>query len=228
MAKDYVRRRESRKRSNVPQQFLLVLASFLGGYLTATVFDFTSLTAWANKQVLAHQNPQQPEIKPVTKKPEPPKPKFEFYTLLAKDSSVPTVNRPTPATNVKPTPLMESNSNTIASTSTSTPAATSSHPLDIDVVESKSVTASATPAHAGKETYLLQIASFNKRPDAEHLKASLALRGFDVIISPTAHGTVTWYRVIVGPFYSRTDAEKAQIIVARSERMKGMIRKMDA
>lgn len=225
MAKDYVRRRESRKRSNAPRQFLLVLASFLGGYLTATVFDFTSLTAWINKQVLAHQNPQQPEIKPVAKKPEPPKPKFEFYTLLAKDSSVPTVNRPLPATVAKANPsTVEPMTNpSAASVSTTNP-----HPLDIGVVESKPVTASANPAAHGKESYLLQIASFNKRPDAEHLKASLTLHGFDVIISPTAHGNVTWYRVIVGPFNSRSDAEKAQITVAKSERMKGMIRKMDA
>lgn len=221
MAKDYVRKRDTRQRSNAPRQFLLVLASFLGGYLTATVFDVTSFTAWLNKQVAAHQNPQQPQQPaPVAKKVEAPKPKFEFYTLLAKDNSVPVVARPSPTAVTKPTE------------SSVPPPTAALHPPGSQVVgvtESKPVTVAATSQKpAGREAYLLQIASFNKRPDAEHLKASLALHGFDVVISPTAHGNVTWYRVIVGPFYSRSDAEKAQVTVAKNERMKGMIRKMDA
>ena len=78
-----------------------------------------------------------------------------------------------------------------------------------------------------KEAFLIQIAAFNKRQDAEHLKALLVLRGFDVTVSPFIKENINWYRVIVGPLPSRAEAEKAQIAVAKSERMKGMIRKIN-
>lgn len=233
MARDYVRKRENQKpKSSAPRQILLVLASFLGGYLTATVFDVTSLTAWVN-QHMATKNPKViAAAPPPVKKAEPPKPKFEFYTLLSKDNSAPLANRPMPMTVAKsapgPVPSSPNTSAQIAnaiSNSASVPVANAIP--NVAVRDSKPVS-TETSGSKGREAYLLQIASFNKKPDAERLKASLVLRGFDIVISPTAHGTVTWYRVIAGPFYSRAEAEKAQITVARSEKMKGMIRKMDA
>ncbi|WP_051131967.1 hypothetical protein [Legionella tunisiensis] len=57
MAKDYGRR-PSRQRSRAPKQVFWVLASFVVGYLAATVFDFTSLTTWINTQVLGQQDEQ--------------------------------------------------------------------------------------------------------------------------------------------------------------------------
>lgn len=237
MAKDYVRKRQSRQRSNAPRQLLLLLASFLGGYLTATIFDFTSLSAWLNKHVLAAQEIH-PEATIPAKKAEAPKPKFEFYTLLAKDSSPQVLaNRPgagtpraIPSTNTLTAQQAAQQSSQVARVSTA-PATTAKTPAPaapqaVTVAESKPVAAPA--AKNTKEYYLVQIASFNRRPDAEQVKANLVLKGFDVMITSAPQGQVTWYRVLLGPYRSKALAEKAQADVARSEHMKGMIRKMDA
>ncbi|MCA0403625.1 MAG: SPOR domain-containing protein [Proteobacteria bacterium] len=77
-----------------------------------------------------------------------------------------------------------------------------------------------------KETFLIQIASFRNRQDAEKLKASLILKGFDVNVAMATQNQANWYRVIVGPFASRNDAMKTQNILARNERIQGMIRKV--
>ncbi|MDP1601884.1 MAG: SPOR domain-containing protein [Legionella sp.] len=211
MSKDYGRRRQVRQRSNAPRQILLVLTSFLGGYLAATVFDFTSLSTWVNKNLLNHHNPETP-VKVVAQEPVAPKPKFEFYTLLSKDNSA-------------PMPANRSNSavpKTVEQSAAIPPTAKNSTPLNVGVVEGKPVKPVNQPS---KERYSIQVASFNKRQDAEHVKALLVLKGFDVSIAAVAQQNVTWYRVIVGPFVSRNEAEKARIAVARSERMNGMIRR---
>ena len=77
-----------------------------------------------------------------------------------------------------------------------------------------------------KKSYLIQVAAYNKRQDAERLKAMLVLTGFSATISTTQRQTVTWYRVTVGPYNSRLDAEKAQKLVMQGEHMKGIIREI--
>ncbi|MEE9254347.1 MAG: SPOR domain-containing protein [Pseudomonadales bacterium] len=58
--------------------------------------------------------------------------------------------------------------------------------------------------------YLLQAASFRRSEDADRLRASLLLLGFDVEThSVTLDGNV-WHRVMVGPFASRSDRRHAQ------------------
>ena len=53
------------------------------------------------------------------------------------------------------------------------------------------------------------------------------MKGFDVSVASVIQGTGSWHRVIMGPFASRTAAVQAQLLVAKSERIMGMIRKMD-
>lgn len=204
MARDYVKKRSTKRRSQAPGQLFVILSSFLIGYLTATMFDMASLTTWITRQIAQHRQPTAtPPTPVVAKKKEAPKPRFEFYTMLAKDSNGHSPVQSVPA---------QAPSMTLNVTKTNAPIA-------------PATPASVTTGAAAKETYLLQIASFSKSSDADHLKASLLMRGFDVTVSPTMHGTVTWYRVIAGPFSTRVDAEKAQIVVAQTERMKGMIRR---
>lgn len=215
MAKDYGRKSNGRQTRNASSQFLLILASFLGGYLTASVFDFSSLSTWVNKQMLATKNNQTGTV--TAKKTEAPKPKFEFYTLLAKDSStlVPVAKIPAPSAAAVQVAIQKP---------TQAPATTTQLPgIETAVTESKNF---PTVKSTGRENYLLQVASFNKQTDAEHLKASLVLRGYDVTISPISRGQITWFRVIMGPFPSKISAEKAQNVVAQTERMHGMIRRV--
>ena len=117
-----------------------------------------------------------------------------------------------------------------AQTTTADPLIATNSKVAVPVVESQpvgSVSESATLKLAKKETYMIQIAAVTRRGDAEHLKASLTLKGYGVmIISPTDSKT-NWYRVVIGPFHSRAEAEQAQLNVARTEHIQGMIRKLD-
>ncbi|CEK09751.1 SPOR domain-containing protein [Legionella hackeliae] len=232
MARDYGKRRQGRQKSSAPKQFLWIVASFLLGYLTANVFDFTSLNNWVHKNILAHDEPQ-PETKVVAKQENLPKPKFEFYTLLAKDHSSPTpLQRPTLATPAKPAtppqgaPMQAAAPVAVAPTpATNAPVVVNHAPAP--VAEAKPVPATAS-ANKPKESYLVQMASFKSKQEAERLKASLTLKGFDVhiVVAPPQQGG--WFRVILGPYGSKMEAEKIQVAVARSERIKGMVRKLNA
>lgn len=247
MTKDYVRKRQIRQRSNVPKQSVMLLTSFLCGYLTATVFDFTSLTTWFNKNILNHNRlHSHSEAKKVAKR-QVVKPKFEFYTLLAKDNSPPSPsNRAIAANNASYQATPQSSPTNLAIQDAVQSAKNAGQALPQPVFNQKTPSAQTSLTaqqvrqlaitdnklvgsanRRAKEAYLIQVAAFNKHQDAEHLKVSLLLHGFDVKVSPFLKENVNWYRVIVGPFPSRAQALKAQIAVAKSERMKGMIRKID-
>lgn len=222
MAKDYGKKNSVGSKRSASGQLMLLLVAFLSGYLSATVFDFTSLTNWVNKQLQAQQNPQLAK-KQVVQQAQIPKPKFEFYTLLASQQAA-TV----PVSNVPPV--------TAASTATISAAATPSNPIKeplaktpvLPVPLSTVATAgkSATLAAINKDAYLVQIASFKSRQEAERVKATLSLKGFVVSIASVNQQQTIWYRVVIGPFASRDQAQKAQISVARTEHLVGMIRKM--
>ncbi len=67
-----------------------------------------------------------------------------------------------------------------------------------------------------KKSYFIQVGSFKHYKDADSLRAQLILnRGMDAEIETTtsAAGT-TWYRVIVGPFNSRSKYHGAMSILA--------------
>lgn len=221
MAKDYGRRGPTRRKSSAPKQLFWMLASFLGGYLTATVFDFTSLSSWVNANILAKHSPAKPAAKAAVKEPELPKPKFEFYTLLAKDGSstrVVPITKPTSAAQTKPAAQLAAD---VGSVRSGVPARQVTTPASAVVAENK-------PTTSARETYQIQIASFKNRQDAEHMKASMTLKGFDVTIVAISQPQGNWFRVIVGPFNSRATAEKTQLTLAKSEHLKGMIQKIES
>lgn len=240
MSKDYVsRRRQTRQKPNAPRRLVAIVGAFLCGYLVANVFDITSLTTWVNKNILASKETGTHVETRVAHK-EAPKPKFEFYTLLSKDSSAPApINRTLPQAQTAAKPIATQPAAvtsqvaaqvtapaTVVNTTPHATAITVSRATTKAVLVSEKKTTPVSTSAAGKESYLIQIASFNKRQDAEHLKASLVLRGFNVVVSSIQRQTVIWYRVTIGPFNSRTDAEKAQIIVRQSEHMNGIIRRI--
>ena len=86
MARDYGTRRTARQRRAAPQQLLVVAVTFLLGYLTASYFDIETVSHWLNTQVLASHEAKPAPIKSVAQNSQlTPKPKFEFYTLLANE-----------------------------------------------------------------------------------------------------------------------------------------------
>jgi cell division protein FtsN len=198
MTKGYGRR-PIRQTGRVSKQLFWVFTSFLCGYLTAAVFDFASLSSWIKTNLLMKQAKEKVKVQHVAKQVELPKPKFEFYTLLAKDHSPVPLNQSVASAQQKPV---------AAAAQTSTAA--------VPPVLRKS----------DKESYVIQIASFKSRQDAERMKAMLTLKGFDVSIVSISQQQGNWFRVIVGPFSSQLAAEKVQLALSQSERIKGMIRKM--
>ena len=102
------------------------------------------------------------------------------------------------------------------------PAATASTP----VVSVKPAPLNTDPFN--KDAYLVQIASFKSNQEAERMKAVLSIKGFRVNIAMVTQQQIQWYRVNLGPFSSRTQAEQARVSIARSEHIIGMVRKMDA
>ncbi len=85
MAKDYGNRRAAR-RNRGPHQFLVIIVTFLFGYITASFLDVQTISQWVNTQVLAqHDDEKAPTKVAQEHKQVPPKPKFEFYTLLANE-----------------------------------------------------------------------------------------------------------------------------------------------
>lgn len=223
MAKDYGSRRPTRRKSNTPKQLFWMLASFLSGYLAATVFDFTSLSSWVSANILAKHGKEKSAARVVAvKEPEVPKPKFEFYTLLTKEGSA---HHPVPV--AKPAAPLQPKSIAPPAVTVGSAAvvpkqvnAINAKP-PVPVVESKPVVVANSTS---KETYQIQIASFKNKQDAEHMKAALTLKGFDVIVVGVSQPQGNWFRVIIGPFGSRIAAEKAQLNLAQREHIQGIIR----
>lgn len=208
MAKDYGRSRPQRRGNSGSKQFLMVLLAFLVGYLTASVFDFASLSHWVNTRLMAQESSPAPLARVAAKPKDLPKPKFEFYTLLANGKTTLAPPAPKAAEKTAAAELKPAASPTI-----------NKDPI-VQLAENKT-----TVQPNNRETYIIQVGSFKTPPEAERMKAALILKGFSVSIVPVTQGSLAWYRVIIGPYNSHADAQKVQLAFAQTEHVKGMIRK---
>lgn len=224
MAREYGTRNTSRQKSNGPHQLLIITVTFLLGYFTATVFDAETLSRWINTEVLGSH-----ESKPVASKAKtepqkaqiPPKPKFEFYTLLANENGAtqPNANHRVAAA---PTTKAHQNATTAGTAAVVTAVAHTTNakaPVTVKVAEAKPV----RTVSVSSKPYAVQVASFKTRSDAEHMKATLILKGFNVNVVPVVHAQGSWFRVVVGPYPNRDLAQKAQMLLAKTERLRGMV-----
>lgn len=85
-------------------------------------------------------------------------------------------------------------------------ASASSDPLG-DLVKAKSAEASA----AGAFNYFVQAGAFRSQPDAEAQRAKLAMLGWESRVSEREQNGRTVFRVRVGPFAKRDDAEQLKL-----------------
>lgn len=211
MTKDYGKKPAPSPKGGSSSKVLLVLVCFLLGYLSATMVDPSYIIDWLGSQISTHPlNHPLVVTKPKVAEVALPKPKFEFYTLLANDSSQ-TLSTPAPVVAARPEPSK-----------------VAPNPISKEQPLHDNKLASAIQSQEIKKGYLVQVGSFRSEQEAERIKASLTLRGFLVNVSIISQQQTRWYRVVIGPFASRDEAEKAQIAVARTEHVMGMIRKMDA
>lgn len=235
MARDYGNRRSSRPRNSAPHQLLVVIVTFLLGYLTASVVDIQTISHWMNTQVLAHHEAKPEPVKSTPQHAQvPPKPKFEFYTLLANEKvpgsaqagSGATVNSKRDAvtkTAASPTNLtsqtQQVSASAIAVAKSNKEKAQPPSAQVVKVAAGKPL----MPIQKATRKYVLQVAAFKARQDAEHMKGMLILKGYSVNIVPVSHARGNWFRVVIGPYSNISLAHKAQMDVAKTERLKGMI-----
>ena len=134
----------------------------------------------------------------------PPKPKFEFYTLLPEmEVVVPDEDLPAP----RPAPA-ESDS-TDANDTTDTESSTNA------AVEKETRSDADKPLKPGH--YVLQVASFRSVKDADGLKAKLILNGFNPVVqSVVISGEEKRYRVRLGPYTDRGSLEAARLQLRES------------
>lgn len=237
MNRAYPRRNASRKAAL--KQWSTAFVSLIFGYLLAAVCDINTVNKWFNQYALN----KTPAPKEVVKNEPPPKPKLEFYTLLTKEGEVVASSEVAaiPSSSDKAiqsaaTTSVVSNSiasNSVAGTTvdkSTTVIATAPTPVVTATpasVQPPTPTKPVEPIIDRKNAFLVQVAAFKNRRDAEKLQANLILKGFDVSLTTVNQPTGNWYRVVMGPFSSREQAQKAQTSMARSERIMGMIRKME-
>lgn len=212
MARDYNSRRAAARKNQAPQQFLVVVMSFLLGYMTATVMDIKSLSEWVSTQVLSPKDHTETP-RPVAQKAhqEQPKPKFEFYTLLSdEDKAKSRIHTPPPAP--KQAPVAQT-AKTVATTAVKT--------AEVKVAEGRPLQP-IQPKLAGR-SYVIQVAAFKWRKDAEQMKGMLILKGYNVSVVSVTNARGNWFRVIVGPYTDKSQATNAQQVLARQERLKGIV-----
>ncbi len=200
-------RNSKRGDGNGVGSLMLAFVAFVFGYLIATIFDINQMHAWINHKMQAETS-----TKPqVHAKQERPKPKFEFYTVLAqdnrKDNKKPIVDR-----------LVENPPKDLKS-------ATKNLPVPGTLVNPVKDVGSQQANSLSK--YVLQVGSFKNKIEAERMRAELVIKGFDVIIVTVNQQQENWYRVMVGPVISLKEAETLKLNLASRERINGMIRKID-
>ena len=147
----------------------------------------------------------------------PPKPKFEFYTLLPEmEVVVPDEDLPAPG----PAPA-ESD----AAAESGAPAEDGAADEDGAAAEGDAPAEEAsTAATAAQDTqrdtgtplgsghYILQVASFRSTKDADGLKAQLTLLGFRPVVQTVAvNSAEKWHRVRIGPYTDRDSLEAARV-----------------
>ena len=75
----------------------------------------------------------------------------------------------------------------------------------------------------GNPGFRVQVGSFRDRREADRLRASLALNGFESRIVTKEIGNAIWHRVMLGPFPVRAAAEEAKARVLASRGINAQI-----
>ena len=129
----------------------------------------------------------------------PPKPKFEFYTLLPEmEVVVPDEDLPAPG----PASAESSATTESGAADTEAPGGTTA-----EADKQKDSETALAPGH-----YILQVASFRSMNDADSLKAQLTLLGFQPVVQTVAiNSDEKWHRVRIGPYADRDALEAARI-----------------
>lgn len=64
------------------------------------------------------------------------------------------------------------------------------------------------PSVKGERRYIMQCGSFRLKTQAETLRAEIGMNGFEARINSTSEQSGIWYRVQIGPYTSKRQAER--------------------
>lgn len=85
---------------------------------------------------------------------------------------------------------------------------------DIPVLKDDSPAQKYTPQKVASQEFILQVASFKTKDDAERLRAELILLNLETYTEDAKiRNGETWHRVLVGPFTSTSKMSKARSIL---------------
>ncbi|MBK3868852.1 SPOR domain-containing protein [Pseudomonas stutzeri] len=126
---------------------------------------------------------------------QPPKPKYDFYTLLPESEVIlpPEVQQPEPPAPVTPEEAAK-----------------------LDEARAQAALNGQEPppppsvAKAPVTQFFLQAGSFRQQAEADRVRAQIILLGQDVRVEGVKVRDEPWYRVLVGPFSSREQLNAAQ------------------
>jgi cell division protein FtsN len=214
MPRDYKHRAtRKRKRSKLSPWFLVISGLLLGLFIAFLVFLKMQTPpeppAFFQESLLppveetrpnaAAESPAEAVEETSQAQALPPKPRFDFYTLLPEMEVV------VPDEEVPPPPPAPPLQRPAAATR---PAAQQPAPA----TPAATATAKTTPA----ETYLLQAGSFRNGEQAERFRAELALLGLETSIQKvTINNKDTYHRVRVGPFSDTGSLNKARSLLSK-------------
>lgn len=92
-----------------------------------------------------------------------------------------------------------------------------------EVLPSQEITVEVDPAdlpkprNADSKRYLLQAGSFRQADDADRRRGELLLLGLDPRVESTEGDTGRWFRVVIGPFESRSAMSRARSLTAQQD-----------
>ena len=230
MKRTYPLHSAKRSRSSNRGQLMLVCMAYATGYLSSGIFNISQLGQLLD-QSLIHVGYHAKPIKTIVEEKQDisvsHQPKLEFYTVLTKEDKhvIPVTAKIKPAeeqvAEVETKPVEQAKPELASVEKPVEPAVSVATAKPVEPVAS-------AKSDAKKGDYFVQLASFRYYAQAEKFKAKLILKGFDVKISAIRQGTMQWYRVMLGPYTTLSEAQKAKVIFQAKEHAPGMIRQMDA
>jgi len=217
MARDYKNRAQRRKKPASVSPWVGVIGGLLIGLFVAFLV-FIKMQAepeqpgYAPETLLPPAETVQQDVRDVRKNqkdaiPPPPKPRFDFYTLLPEMEVV-----------IPEEEISEGLKQTTPPVKKAAPVEEAKEAKEakpaITAKPSKPVAPVATitkPAKPAAGTYYLQVGSFKNGVQAERFRAELALQGMQTNIQKvTINNKDTYHRVRVGPFHSLEALDKTR------------------
>ncbi len=209
MPRDYKHRaRKSKKRKSLSPWTGVIGGLLIGLFVASLVYIKMQAKpdphVYLQESIPAPVTTTEQDVRDVRKNqaeaiPPPPKPRFDFYTLLPEMEVV-----------IPEQEISESLRQPVPPTQKSAPV----EEAKPDVVNqpqqpATAVVTNTTPPKAG--TYYLQVASFRDGAKAERFKAELAMQGMQTSIQQvTINNKDTYHRVRVGPFHDLGALDKTR------------------